>query len=247
MRLLLGSGGFSTEERKKGWVDAVTDFLSGIDSCLFVPYALADHDRYTSIIEERGFHGPVRTEGLHRAPDPGAAVAQAECVSVGGGNSFRLIHDLHSHDLIAPIRARVEAGMPYLGVSAGTNVACPTIMTTNDMPIVQPPSFTALDLIPFQINPHFFGGTLYHEVGGEMIPYGGETREDRLREYHEMNDRPILGLHEGAILRIEGAEARLCGVGDATLFVKGEERRELVSGDDVSFLLDGRKDRTETG
>ena len=116
---------------------------------------------------------------------------------------------MYRHGLLEVIRERVRAGLPYLGVSAGTNVACPTIKTTNDMPITQPPSLEALGLVPFQVNPHYFTGQTYAKVGHTYHEHFGETRDDRIREFHELNDSAVVGLWEGGVLRVEGAKAWL--------------------------------------
>jgi dipeptidase E len=127
--------------------------------------------------------------------------------------------------------------MPYIGISAGTNVACPTIATTNDMPISWPRNPVALGLVPFQINPHFVPGTAHYEIDGAFVPYGGETREDRLREYHEENERTVLAMREGAILRVEGKKATLLGPKGGFLFRRGREAEPLEPGADLSALL----------
>ena len=229
MRLLLGSGGFTTPERRDRWIQVLDDFLGPVEKVLFVPYALADHDDYVARMTELNFQAGRELLGIHTCPDPIRAVEQADAVYVGGGNSFRLLADLFRARLHDIVRERVRAGMPYIGVSAGTNAACPTIKTTNDMPITWPPSLEAFDLIRFQINPHYFAGPTYIDMGeGKYIPYGGETRDVRLREFHEMNDTPIVALWEGEILRIEGSDYRLTGLGGARVFLKGQEPVDLA-------------------
>src|SRR5438874_1574705 len=155
MRVLLGSGGFRTPERVQTLTAAMRAHFGPVRRLLFVPYALADHDGYVRSMVERGLDAGYELDGLHRHADPTRAVAEADGVFVGGGNTFRLLDRLYRFGLIDALRARVWAGLPYLGVSAGCNVACPTIRTTNDMPIVQPPSLEALALVPFQVNPHY--------------------------------------------------------------------------------------------
>lgn len=215
-------------------LDAVLGFLDGA-SVTFVPYALADHDAYTAKVT-RAFapHG-VRVTGLHTAADPRVAVEHAEAVFVGGGNTFRLLNTLQRLGLVAPLAARVRDGLPYLGASAGTAVAAPTIRTTNDMPITQPASFDALGLVPFQLNAHYVDA----DPAGT---HAGETREERLTEFLEVNDVPVLGLREGTWLAVEGGTARIGGVavgrtapGPAVVYARGAAPHE-VSGD-VSDLL----------
>jgi dipeptidase E len=235
MRLLLGSGGFNTPERQAGWKRELDRFLGPVKSVLFVPYALADHDAYVQKVIERGFHADREIVGIHRTPDPRKAVEEASAIYVGGGNSFRLLHDLYKHDLLDIVRQRVRSGkLIYVGVSAGTNMACPTLKTTNDMPIVMPPSFEAFGLIPFQINPHYFAGPIHFQSQAGLIPYAGETRDDRIREFHEMNSVPVLGLWEGSILRIEGDRGTLAGEGGARLFRLGESPRDFAPGAEIA-------------
>ncbi len=238
-RLLLGSGGMSTVERTAAWIGELNRFLGPVRRVLFIPHALADHDAYLQKMKERGFDAGRELVGIHRVKDAGLAIDQAEAIYVGGGNSFRLLDQLQRNGWIERIRARVGCGIPYIGVSAGTNMACPTLKTTNDMPIVQPATFEALGLVPFQINPHFFSGPLHFEdAAGNLIPYAGETREDRIREFHEMNDTPVLGLWEGSILEVDSNCARLTEAGRAKLFRRGDAGREIAPGSDLSFLLD---------
>ncbi|MBI1918055.1 MAG: dipeptidase PepE, partial [Planctomycetes bacterium] len=147
---------------------------------------------------------------------------EAEGLFVGGGNTFRLLSELYRLDLLDVIRQRVGEGLPYLGISAGSNVACPTMQTTNDMPIVRPPSFAALGLVPFQINPHYFTGATHVKVGDGYAEHFGETRDDRIREYHELNDPPVVGLWEAGLIRWNGRSGTLVGA-TARVFHKGQE------------------------
>jgi dipeptidase E len=166
----------------------------------------------------------------HSPSGPVPAVEEAEALFVGGGNTFRLIDALWRHDLMHPIRRRVRAGMPYIGSSAGSNVACPSIRTTNDMPIVQPPSFEALNLVPFNINPHYL----------DPMPdstHMGETREQRIAEFHEENDPPVVGLREGAWLRVDAGTLTLEGATGARIFRRGRPAEEYASGSRLDFLL----------
>ena len=209
----------------------IDDFLGTVRHVVFVPYALADHDAYTASIASALEPIGVAVEGVHRSPDPCEAIVGAEAVFVGGGNSFRLLKTLQTTGLLEAIGPRVRAGeLRYLGSSAGTNMACPTVRTTNDMPIVQPASFTAFGFVPFQINPHYLDPD-------PTSTHMGETREQRLVEFLEENDVPVLGIREGGWLRVHDGQARLGGHNGARLFVRGEQPRELSPGADVSFLL----------
>jgi dipeptidase E len=237
MRLLLGSGGFRTLERIEFFNRSLRGFLGSIDRLLFVPYALHDHDAYLAVIRERGLVNGFHVESIHQQRDVGEAVQHAAAIFVGGGNTFRLLAQLEKFNLIAAIRQRVEEGLPYVGVSAGTNVACPTIQTTNDMPITYPASPQALNLVPFQINPHYFSGQIHIRTESGFEEHFGETRDDRLREFHEMNDVPVLGLWEAGILLREGARLTLSGA-RARLFRKNEPSEDVEPGASLAFLLD---------
>ncbi|HVL52386.1 MAG TPA: dipeptidase PepE [Actinomycetota bacterium] len=230
MRLLLGSGGFRTPERLELLTGQMQSFFGEIGRLLFVPYALQDLDGYLEKMQARGLDAGLRLEAIHRCPDPVKAVEEAEGIYVGGGNTFRLLNALYELDLLKAIRQRVREGLPYMGVSAGTNVACPTIMTTNDMPIVRPPSFRALGLIPFQINAHYFSGATYVPDGDGFQEHFGETRDDRIREFHEMNPAPVLGLREGGILRVQEGRYRLIGA-SARLFQQDAAAADIQPGD----------------
>lgn len=212
-------------------LDEVDDFLGTTRRLAFVPYALADHDAYTSVVAAALAPRGITVAGVHTAADPGQEVARAEAVFVGGGNSFRLLKALYATGLVVAIGDRVRAGdLRYMGSSAGTNLAAPTLRTTNDMPIVAPPSFETFGFVPFQINPHYLDAA-------PASTHMGETREQRIQEFLEENDVPVLGLREGAWLRVGGSVARLGGVNGARLFTRGHEPAELAPGEDVSYLL----------
>lgn len=200
---------------------------------LFVPYATVSrsHDEMAAIVAPAFAELGYALTSLHATPDPVAAVRDAEAVAVSGGNTFRLLQLVQSKGLLGPLRERVRGGMPYIGWSAGSNLACPTIRTTNDMPIVWPDSYEALGLVPFQINPHYT----------ELLPpeHQGETRDDRLREFMRLNPGvPVMGLREGSALRLEGGRLSLLGEHRAKLFLNGESR-EIGPSESLQFLLDG--------
>ena len=224
-RLLLHAGGDGTSSRT-----AVFDHLRGARRAVMIPYAQSDHDRATARFAEWLTPVGVEITSLHSVGDPVAAIANSEAVFVTGGNSFRLVSALHRLGLIAPVRAAIERGIPYFGASAGSNVACPTIRTTNDMPIVQPPSFAAFNLVPFQINPHYIDPP-------PPEARVGETREERLREFLEENDATVVALREQSWLEIDGPAMRLVGTGGAVLLRRGAEAQQLHGGDDLSELL----------
>jgi dipeptidase E len=236
MRVLLGSGGYRTPERVALLAEAMRGFFGSVRRLLFVPYALADHDGYVAKLVEKGINAGYELDGIHHHADPVQAVRGAEAIFVGGGNTFRLLASLYRLGLLEPIRQRVRAGMPYLGVSAGTNVACPTMQTTNDMPIVQPPSFAALGLVPFQVNAHYYFGNNYVKHGKEYVEHFGETRDERLREFHEENNTPVIGLWEAGLLRCENGRIELSGA-PARIFRKGLEPIDVEPGTELAAML----------
>ena len=230
MRLVLASGGVRTEERRRVLIEAMRDLFGDARRVLFVPWAVADHDESLAVMTARFGEAGYELDGIHRTPDPVAAVREAEGIYVGGGNTFRLLRDIYARGVLDPIRERVRAGMPYLGVSAGTNVACPTIRTTNDMPITSPPSMDALGLVPFQVNPHFVAGSSFIvDAEGRLTQHFGETREQRIAEFHEEQVTPVVGLWEGALLRVSDADVTLAG-GPAVLFRRGQPPLDLAPG-----------------
>jgi dipeptidase E len=223
-------------------LDAIAELVPARGQLLFVPFAASDrdHEGYTELMAAALAPLSVRVVGAHQVGNPAEAVTVADAVFVGGGNSFRLLKALQDSGLGAAIAAAVRAGLPYLGSSAGTNVACPTLRTTNDMPIVQPASFQALGLIPVQINPHYLDRD-------PASTHQGETRQQRIEQFLECNDVPVLGLREGAWLRVHGNAAASATAARATavtggttwsrLFERRTEPRELPPGSDVSSLL----------
>jgi dipeptidase E len=231
MRLLLisnstlyGSGYLDHAEAE------IRDFLGDVKRVLFVPYALHDRDEYAANAQQRFAKMGYELSSIHTAPDPRKAVEDTEAMFIGGGNTFRLLKALYDADLLDPIRRRVAEEMPYIGSSAGSNVAAPTIRTTNDMPIVQPPSFDALGLVWFQINPHYLDPD-------KNSTHMGETREQRLVQFLEENDTPVAALREGAILRIEDNITLLKGSTGARIFRRGFEPVETSPGDQLDALL----------
>ena len=202
----------------------IRDFLAAVAQVLFVPYALRERDIYASKVAERLARMGFQAISVHRAPDPVAAVESTQAIFIGGGNTFRLLKTLYDQNLMDLIRRRVEDGrLRYMGASAGANVACPTIRTTNDMPIVEPPSLRALELVPFQINPHYFDP----DPNSTLM---AETREERLLQFLEENETPVVALREGAMLRVEHGRVTLKGVAGARIFRRGEAPRELTPG-----------------
>ena len=218
MRLLLIS---SSNVHGYGYLDhpepAIRAFLGAGRRVAFVPFALRDHAAYTAKIRERLARMDLEVVSTDH-------LDTADAIFVGGGNTFRLLNTLYERDLLDSIRDRVRAGLPYLGSSAGTVIAAPTMMTTNDMPVVEPPSFNALALVPFQINPHYLDPD-------PQSTHKGETREERIREFLEENETPVVGLREGSILRVENDTTTLLGEKTARIFRRGEEAVEAAPGE----------------
>ncbi len=230
-RLLLIS---NSTQHGTGYLDhcmaEILDLLGDVRRVAFVPFALSDREGYADVVAER-----FRREGIEvarvTADEAGQrTVEDAEAVFTGGGNTFRLLDVLQRTGLLDIVSRRARAGMPYFGASAGSNIAAPTIRTTNDMPIVEPASFRSLDLVPFQINPHY----LDPEPGSTHM---GETREQRLQEYLEENDTPVVGLREGGWIRVEGAGGRLGGLHSARIFRRGRPPEERSAGGPLDDLL----------
>jgi dipeptidase E len=200
-------------------------------TALFIPYAAVtfSYDTYCEKVEERFSEIGHHIVGIHTFADPVQAVHKAEVIVLGGGNTWQLVRMLHENNLMNPIREKVFSGVPYIGWSAGANVACPTLRTTNDMPIVDPKGFECTGLIPFQINPHY--------LDAHPERHGGETREQRIQEFIEINpDVFVAGLREGSMFKVENKKLTLIGNKTCRIFKKGQEPRELSATDDFSFL-----------
>ncbi len=211
----------------------IRSFLAAsVKQVLFLPFAgvTVDWDEYTARVAEALRPLGLECVGAHTQRDPIAALGAAQAVAVGGGNTWQLAREIHRRMLAGPIREAVRGGTPYIGWSAGANVACPTMQTTNDMPICDPLGFDALGLVSFQINPHY--------LHGNPPGFKGETREERIFEYGKLHPAVwVAGLREGTMLRIENGGIRLVGQGALRAFHHGEPPREVESGGDVSFLL----------
>ena len=214
-------------------MDALARLFAGARQVLFVPYASSDPDGYTEAMQAALGSMGIHIVGAHRAADPLAALVQADAVFVGGGNAFRLLRAVQRNGLLSAIVPIVRAGLPYLGVSAGANLACPTIRTTNDMPVVQPASLAALGLIPFQVNPHYPAA----DANDDLLR---QVRDRRLGEFLEENDVPVLGLCEGSWLRVSGAGAALGGTAGGRVFARGQSPRDVQPGDNLTGLLGTR-------
>ena len=196
-------------------------FLAGKKTVAFCPFAAHDHDVYTAKVQAR--FGEMGFDVV-----PIENLGSADAIFVGGGNTFRLLKKLYETKLLDKIRDRATSGVPYMGSSAGTVITCPTIRTTNDMPIVEPPSLTSLGLIPFQLNCHYLDAD-------PDSTHKGETREQRLLEFHEENATPVLGLREGSMLWVEDRIITLHGIKKARIMRRGQEAEEIEPGSVVEL------------
>jgi len=213
--------------------DEIKDVLSGIERVLFVPYAQPGgitYGDYAQLARSRFHKMDFKLDSIHEFNNPRRAVEEAQSIFIGGGNTFLLLKTLYDSDVMETIRQKVTGGIPYIGASAGSNVACPTIMTTNDMPIVYPRSFVALNFVPFQINAHFLDPD-------PNSKHQGETREIRIMEFLKFNDTPVVGLREGAMLKIDWPKLSLRGKSGVRIFTKGREPVEYQPGSSLNFLL----------
>lgn len=233
MKLLLISNSTNAgEEYLRYPLPQIGRFLTGVREIVFVPYAAVtfSYDEYERRVEERFAEIGIRVRSVHRAANPAQLVRQAEALCVGGGNTFALTKKMQEQGLMSAILRRIKAGIPYVGWSAGSNVCCPTICTTNDMPILEPASFRAIGAVKFQINPHY--------LDANPAGHAGETREQRILEYIRANPRRwVAGLREGCMLRYEAGKLELIGNRPMRLFKHGVEPFEVEPGGDLAFLL----------
>lgn len=233
MRLLLISNSTNAGEAYLEYPkNNIKDFLGDVRDVMFVPYAAVtfSYDTYLEKVQQRFSEIGISVNSVHQFADPAKALSEAQAIVVGGGNTFHLLKNMQQNGLIEVIRKRVTEGIPYVGWSAGSNVASPTICTTNDMPIVEPESFNAAGLVGFQINPHYLDA---HPDG-----HAGETREQRIEEYIAANrGMRVVGLREGCMLQLEGDRLNLIGSRPMRIFRYGDEPFEVRAGDDLSFLM----------
>ncbi|MBR8704156.1 Peptidase E [Porphyromonas levii] len=234
MRLLLISNSASPGETYlEKPAEDIAKFLGEVrENVVFIPFAgvTFTFDAYVEKVNKALAPVGVKVKGVHTFPDPVKAVKEAGAIMVGGGNTFQLTKMMQEQGLIEAIRERVLDGAPYVGWSAGSNVACPTIRTTNDMPIVEPQSFNVLNLVPFQINPHY--------LDSHPENHGGETREVRILEFIEANpDMYVAGLREGCRFLVEDGKLELIGDKSLRVFKKGEDIKEYEPGANLQFLI----------
>ncbi len=210
----------------------IAKFVEGRQNIVFIPYAAVafSFDDYEAKVNRRFKDFGSRVMSIHRFENPLEAVNNADAIVVGGGNTWNLVRQLHLNGLMEPIRNRVLDGIPYIGWSAGSNVACPTMQTTNDMPVVDPLGFDTFGFVPFQINPHY--------TDKRIEGHGGETREERIIEYLAANPKStVVGLREGCMLKIVGSHIEYIGKQNLRLFMGNREPLELEPDEDFDFLL----------
>jgi len=210
--------------------DEIRDVVGKRSRILFVPYALRDRRTYATTVAERLRAMGFTTTSVHDVSNMVRAIEEAEVIFIGGGNTFRLLKGLYDRELIEPIRHAIAAGVTYIGSSAGSIVAGPSLKTTKDMPIVQPRSFEALGLVPFQTSPHYLDPD-------PASTHMGETQEERILQFLEENDAPVVGLREGSMLRVQSRSVRLIGPYDARIFRRDEDPVEATEGTDLQDLL----------
>jgi len=242
-RLLLISNSTNYGEEYLGWPRKfISEFMQPISvkDILFIPYAGVNLST-ESLQQSYNFYEQkvkivfatlgLNVHSIHHEKYPVEAVKKAQAIAVGGGNTFHLVYEMHRHALMEPIRRRVLEGASYMGWSAGANVACPTMKTTNDMPIIEPASFNCLNLVPFQINPHYLDA---HPEG-----HGGETRQQRIEEFLVVNqEMTVVGLREASLLWVEDDTMKLLGRKPLRLFKFGKEPQEFAPGSDLGFLCE---------
>ncbi len=229
--LLISNSTNAGEEYLKYPIGEIGSFLKGVDEVVFVPYAAVtfSYAAYEAKVQARFNEIGVKVRSVHRSKNPARMIREAKAICVGGGNTFALTKKMQEQGLMSAILRKIKSGTPYVGWSAGSNVCCPTICTTNDMPIVEPQSFKAVGAVKFQINPHY--------LDANPEGHAGETREQRIEEYIEANPRRyVVGLREGCMLRYVDGTLSLIGKRPMRIFKKGMQPFEVQAGDDLSFL-----------
>ncbi len=244
LHLLLISNSTNPGEEYLGWPRPfMQDFLEKYDikRIVFIPYAgvTVSYDDYASKVRKVFESLGASLASVHEVPHPVKAVTEADAIAVGGGNTFRLVQELQRTGLMQAIREKALSGTPYIGWSAGSNVACPSLRTTNDMPIIQPESFGCMELIPFQINPHY--------LDAHPSNHGGETREQRIEEFIALNPNIyVAGLRESTLIEIDGHQIHLKGKHPMRIFHHGVPPLEKQPGENIDLLMDVNQSLTKS-
>jgi len=210
----------------------ISELFQKCKEIIFIPYARPggiSHENYTALVKKTFKDISFKVKGLHEFKDPKEALSQAEGIFIGGGNTFVLVDKLYRNDLMELLKEKILNGTPYLGTSAGTNICGLTMQTTNDMPIVYPPSFKTLGIVPFNLNPHYLDPD-------KNSTHKGETRETRIAEFHTVNTYPVVGLREGSWLEVKAEQIILRGTLSARIFKAGEEPYELETNSSLTEL-----------
>jgi len=213
-------------------LDELTSFFENKEEILFIPYARpsgVSHEDYTKKVQKTFLKINKRIKGVHEFENPIEAITQAKAIFTGGGNTFVLLNQLYKNQLIEPLIKAIQNGIPYLGTSAGSNICGLTINTTNDMPITYPPSFKSLGIVPFNINPHYLDPISNNK-------HMGETRETRIKEFHQFHTQPVIGLREGSWLRVKGNSILLKGKLTARVFEYNKSPFEVETGTELNTL-----------
>lgn len=205
--------------------DSLKILFEEVGEVLFVPFARPggiSHDEYTAIAKKGLSFLGGKVVGIHEKENRSAAISEAKAIFTGGGNTFLLVKQLHELGLMKPLKKAIENGTPYLGTSAGSNICGPNMQTTNDMPIVYPPSFETLGILPFNLNPHYLDPN-------PTSTHNGETRETRIKEFHTLHKIPVVGLREGSWLEVHNNDIVLKGVHSARIFEPQKEPYEITT------------------
>lgn len=229
--LLISSSFVPGKEYLDHCIQGISTILNGISEILFVPFALKDHDEYETIVKQRFNEIGIAVKSLHHYDNYNEIIRKSKAFFLGGGNTFRLLLALQKSGIIEVLKKRIEEGGVYIGSSAGANVAGINIKTTNDMPIVYPESFEGLGLVPFNINPHYVYSS--HTQSMSM-----ETRDQRIQQFHEENDQPVVALEEGVFVSVEGGEVVLKGNGIAKVFFRGKDPTEIKAPSKLPFRVE---------
>lgn len=231
--LLLSSSRVGTTAYLEHAKNMIAQHLSnGVKEVLFIPYAgiAVGFDQYEKMVSSSFNDFGYKIKSIHHAKQPKQAIEKAQAIAIGGGNTFSLLNSLYQYDLIEAIKHKVKNSIPYIGWSAGSNIAAPTICTTNDMPIVQPPSFNALSLIPFQINPHY--------IDGNPQGHNGETREQRINEFLLQNPKQVvIGIPEGSALKLKNNKLKYLAQQPGFKFSQNHGKQIIKANSDLSYLL----------
>ena len=230
--LLASTSTLHGQEYLEYLIPEIKNFFEGVSEVLFIPYARPggiSHEEYANLAADAFLKAGLTLKGIHKDQDPVAAIKKAEGIFTGGGNTFLLVTQLYRYKIMNVLQQVLHSGIPYMGTSAGTNIAGLTMQTTNDMPIIYPPSFKTLGIVPFNINPHYLDPDA-------NSTHKGETRETRIKEFHTLNTQPVIGLREGSWLEVSGDKITLKGKPEARIFKPEKVPFEIETGTSLNDL-----------